>query len=167
MYPWKAYNGDLGGKGEGTKSNLPAKHLQNIASLFSPSSPTPSLCLSLLTATSCPRVCGEQLRGIPGLESEVAPWQAGRIQNKHMPGLFQIPAPTALCRATTWGQEGWEHPQIRGTLGTLYGGKEDRQMQNAAEEGNYNPSKRQAKCGCRSVIIHQQPGKGQPPQSAD
>lgn len=82
-----------------------------------------------------------------------------------MPGLFQIPSPTALCRAATWDQERWECPQSRGTLGALYGGKEDRQVQNAAEEGNYNPSKRQAKCGCRSVIIHQQPGKGQAPKA--
>lgn len=102
LCPWKACNGELGG--EGTKSEpVPLQPTCQISPghSFPPPIPTASLCLVLLIATSCPRVCGEQSRGIPGPESEEVPQQAGRMQEyayARRCSKFQFPQP-ALCRA--------------------------------------------------------------------
>lgn len=72
------------------------------------------------------------------------PGRLAEYNGKHVPGVFQIPAPTALCRAAVWGQEGWEHtpPPEQGDTWDIVWGKEVRQVWNAAEEGDHNPNKR-------------------------
>lgn len=122
LCPWKACNGELGD--EGTKSEpVPlqptCQESPGHSFLLPPPIPAASLCLALLTATSCPRVCGEQSRGIPGPESEEVPQQAGRMQEyayARRCSKFQFPQPCA--EPTKWGQDGWVLPWSGGWGGT-------------------------------------------------
>lgn len=80
--------------------------------------------------------------------------------------MLQIPVPTASPVQSPPRELRWmgAPPEQGVHLGGCREGRLDRQVQNAAGVGNDSPSERQTRCGCHSVIRHQQAGKEQPPK---